>query len=145
MVIIAVWALVGLFWLGVAVNTYINKSDTRKAWRTRIGEKVAFKLFDAVEWVWTKTKVLRRRSLKRSDAIDPQEIELWLLSKGVRSVVTSRSDGGCDVSVHEDDKEKLNAVFAELFLPFGVSFRLAWLSEHQWRYVEKKCALARSA
>lgn len=111
--VIALWVIVGLFWVGVGVNHFINLSDSRKAWRKRLSDKTTDILFDAIDWV--RVNVFRRKSwtTPASDA----NITLWLASKGIRSYVKRDPEGTVEIFIHQDDQAKLADLFNELGYP----------------------------
>lgn len=104
---VVLWTLVGLFWVGVAANAYINKSETRKAWRKRVTDKVAFAIFDVVEWV--RVKVFRRKPSRPSEEELEARILVMLHEAGVRATFVTDPNGERQLMFHQEDKANLDA------------------------------------
>lgn len=110
--VVALWTLVGLFWIGVAVRAWINRSDERKSAYYKVEKAVAFKVFDA--WEFIRVKVLRRKPARPSPE-DVEKVVIGMLADyGVRAAYVTSDSGERQLCWHSDDKANLDAFFAKM-------------------------------
>jgi hypothetical protein len=111
--VIVVWCLVALFW-GCIIGKHFYMKDEQRAERARktndaVVRAVVQVVFNCVNWV--RTRIFRRPSLKFSE--NPAMVVDWLASKGIRSHAQRDEQGKVEIFIHDDDKDKLAAVFSE--------------------------------
>lgn len=116
--VVAVWTLVGLFWVGVAVNTWINRSESRKAKRKQYTDKLAFAIYDAVEWA--RVRIFHREPFEarmvRKSIENPETryaVVAMMAEVGIR-VMYAQEDGEWVLKVHNEDAPKVPAAVREL-------------------------------
>lgn len=120
--VIAVWVIVGLFWAVTAADFFIDRSESRKAWRKQLRERLAFAVFDAVDWV--RVHVFRRESWIPPMTLSTAERNAQLVRDffnhhGIRHLVDAQPDGGVVYKVHQDDLPKLLSVLDSLEQKYG--------------------------
>lgn len=115
MIAILAWVLFGCFWTGVLANRYLNRSESRRAWRDRVSDRVAFAVFDAYEWV--RVTVLHRSPARyvtptRED-VEVETVKL-LNRNGIRAAFITDDKGVRQLMTHREDRVKLDELLASV-------------------------------
>lgn len=107
--IVLAWTVFGLYFAFLLANVYINRSETRRAWRKHFVRRVLFRVFDVTDWF--SEKVLRREPWEppaRTPEREEQAVIEYLATYGVRAVYTTDDDGVRQLMTHAEDRENFN-------------------------------------
>lgn len=99
-----VCAVTALYWLGIGLKYYINRSERRKARRKEIANKMIHSLFDAVDWVRTKLFHRNLFSPRQED-----QVVRMLAAHNVRAAFVTDPKGKRRLMYHQDDRANMDA------------------------------------